>query len=634
MEGLALQGCHQISDAGLAGLVRDMGLRLVDLDVRGCDGVGDGTLRALAQCCPPLRSLLFGYTVRPPNWVQPATQVSDESLASVACACRGLQVLELDWHLHEGLTRVSLAPFLEVGDCLRGLMLWNLRNDTQVLDHIVEHFSQTVTQVSLINAYHRWSSFVLATPTTWGLVRRDQVSAFLARAMPRPIHGQLCPTPIQHSLALGLNVSREPDELAQHGLQAMLRHIPPGQVTTLAIGDVPIDEAEFALITDLAAAHGTSLHTVVLDEPQNFDALGLLVRVLQQCPNLTALRVCGRTSDICGYASEVGPSLPDVLRVLATRCPALRTLRWPCGPWRSLASPGLDEYDYLLRRCPCLETVCLPVLSDCVYAPRPRYKKHPQGPVVAAGPAPGGPEPFFCKGPGVETLYGNPCRALPDYDSDPKMWCHRVEHLILHSVYAPATPALIRTLPLCYPNLRTLDFGVQASRDGSVAKGPDLDSAALSAITTACCRLQPLRLPGCSLVDDASVEQVLRNCASLTALDISQCPLISQASILAVGHRYRTQLRQCVASFALPAVVLGVTRVCPNLRTLGGLPNLALEDWLQLVQDCPRLAELVEPVFPQGCEEWLIQTLLGAAPELELLGRVNVDYYRGLQYLL
>ena len=80
LAGLGLQGCHQISDDGLAGLVRDVGPRLVDLDVRGCEGVGDSTLGALAQCCPRLRTLRLGYTIRPPNWVKPATQVSDESL--------------------------------------------------------------------------------------------------------------------------------------------------------------------------------------------------------------------------------------------------------------------------------------------------------------------------------------------------------------------------------------------------------------------------------------------------------------------------------------------------------------------------------------------------------------------------
>ena len=77
----------------------------------------------------------------------------------------------------------------------------------------------------------------------------------------------------------------------------------------------------------------------------------------------------------------MGPSLPDILRALAAHCPALRTLRWTCGPWRSLASPDLDEYARLLRGCPQLETVCLPVLSDCLYAPRPRRRKpRPPGP--------------------------------------------------------------------------------------------------------------------------------------------------------------------------------------------------------------------------------------------------------------
>ena len=83
------------------------------------------------------------------------TQVSDESIAFVALQCRELQVLELDWHLHAGLTRASLSPFL--GGSLRGLLLWNLRNDTRTLNRIVEHFGPTVTQVGLINAYHRWS---------------------------------------------------------------------------------------------------------------------------------------------------------------------------------------------------------------------------------------------------------------------------------------------------------------------------------------------------------------------------------------------------------------------------------------------------------------------------------------------
>ena len=210
-----------------------------------------------------------------------------------------------------------------------------------------------------------------------------------------------------------------------------------------------------------------------------------------------------------------------------------------------------------------------------------------------------------------------------------------MEHLQLHSVHAPATPALLRTLPLHYPNLCTLDLGAWVATGGcGGSAGPGLDPAALGAITLACRRLQTLRLPGCRLLDDACVEQVLQNCPALTGLDVLGCPLISQASLLQIGRRYRAQLRQYVASFADAAALLAVTRVCPSLRVLGGLPSLTLEEWLRLVQDCPRLTELVKPpAFPQDSEEWLIQTVLGVAPELEHLGCVNVDYYRGLQYL-
>ena len=119
------------------------------------------------------------------------------------------------------------------------------------------------------------------------------------------------------------------------------------------------------------------------------------------------------------------------------------------------------------------------------------------------------------------------------------------------------------------------------------------------------------------------------------------CPEVSLLALRTLAAHYGAQLRAFQATITCEATAVAIATACPRLTLFGASaePNspetepFSVAAVLQIAGACPWLRKLRVPWNIGDDEHETVRRLLRTCPGLEDVGVLNVDYYRGLQYV-